>query len=71
MTAHRCIETFEIDGVIEVISPSGPDSTAWTCFAATRKFHLSERDTTSMSASLSYSTRDVHYEWRFYVLETL
>ena len=71
MTAHKSIETFEIDGVIEVISLTEPNSTAWTCFAATRRSHLSARDSTSMGASLSYTTRDVHYEWKLYILREL
>ena len=73
MKIPTVIETFEIDGVIEVICAASDDvaSTAWICFAAARRSSLGTDKITSMNACLSYTTRDVRYEWKIYVLEEL
>lgn len=67
------IETFEIDGVIEVISPQGIDvaSIAWTRYAAARRSGPGIDRIARWNSALGYTSRGVGYEWRLYKLEPL
>lgn len=73
MRIPTVIETFEVDGVIEVICEfgAGEATPAWTCFTIARKSSLGTDKTTSMNSALSYTTRDVRYEWKIYSLVEL
>lgn len=67
------IETFEVDGVIEVVSPQGIDvaSTAWNRYAVARRSGTDMDKVTRGNSALGYISRGVYYEWRLYRLETL
>ena len=74
MLSTVVVETFEIDGRIEIICAAGSDSAAWKAYLAVHNFVGGAGEVLANGAShqhVRYTTETFRAEWKMYVLEEL